>query len=75
LLIFFSKILTRVFRVKASEEDTVLLFRTLHNTARVFKNKTAAEAKKIETEKGKNLQFTDLMDLVNGKRGRQAEQG
>jgi len=59
--------------VSATEEDTVLLFRSLHNTARVFGNKVAREAKGIETEKGKNLQFTDIMSLVNGKRGRQAE--
>eukprot|EP01127_Copromyxa_protea_P013060 TRINITY_DN346_c0_g2_i1.p1 TRINITY_DN346_c0_g2~~TRINITY_DN346_c0_g2_i1.p1 ORF type:complete len:338 (-),score=99.17 TRINITY_DN346_c0_g2_i1:45-989(-) len=59
--------------VKATEEDTVLLFRTLHNTARVFRNKTADEANKIQIEKGKDLKFTDLMGLVNGARGRQAE--
>eukprot|EP01126_Amoeba_proteus_P027779 TRINITY_DN2750_c0_g2_i6.p1 TRINITY_DN2750_c0_g2~~TRINITY_DN2750_c0_g2_i6.p1 ORF type:complete len:318 (-),score=61.24 TRINITY_DN2750_c0_g2_i6:99-1052(-) len=59
--------------IKASEEDTELLFRTLHNTARVFSNKTAKEAKKIEVEKGIKLQFGDLIGLVNGKRGRQAE--
>ena len=30
--------------MKAHEEDTVLLFRPLHNTARVFANKVAKEA-------------------------------
>jgi nitronate monooxygenase len=59
--------------LKASEEDTVLLFRQLHNTARVFANKTAKEAAAIEKEKGKDIQFTDVMHLVAGKRGRQAE--
>jgi NAD(P)H-dependent flavin oxidoreductase YrpB (nitropropane dioxygenase family) len=59
--------------VNASEEDTVLLFRALKNTTRVFANKIAKEAATIEWEKGKALQFSDLMDLVSGKRGRQAE--
>jgi len=59
--------------VKATEEDTVLLFRTLHNTARVFKNSVAKQASQIEKDKGKDLQFTDLIGLVAGKRGREAE--
>jgi len=60
--------------VKATEEDTVLLFRQLHNTARVFANKTAKDAKRIEMEKGKDIKFNDIMELVTGKRGRAAEQ-
>jgi len=59
--------------VKSSEKDTVLLFRTLHNTARVFGNKVAREAAAIEKEKGKDLQFSDIAELVAGKRGREAE--
>jgi len=59
--------------VKATEENTVLLFRNLHNTARVFGNKVALEAQSIEKEKGKNIQFGDLIGLVNGQRGRKAE--
>ena len=60
--------------VGSSEKDTVLLFRTLHNTARVFGNAVAKEASSIEKEKGKNLDFQDIAHLVAGKRGRQAEQ-
>lgn len=59
--------------VRASEEDTVLLFRQLHNTARVFANRVAKEAKSIEQAKGKDLQFADLAELVAGSRGRKAE--
>ncbi len=59
--------------VAASEEDSVLLFRNLHNTARVFRNKTAAEAAAIEKDKGKDVQFGDLAHLVAGARGREAE--
>ncbi len=59
--------------VEASEKDTVLLFRRLHNTARVFANKVAKEAKEIEEAKGRELSFADLADLVAGKRGREAE--
>lgn len=59
--------------VKATEEDTVLLFRNLHNTARVFANRTAKEAAAIEKAKGKDIKFADLAPLVMGSRGRQAE--
>lgn len=59
--------------VAATEEDTVLLFRQLHNTARVFGNKTAKEAAAIEKEKGANIQFADIQHLVAGTRGREAE--
>ena len=60
--------------LQASEKDTVLLFRTLHNTARVFANEVAKKASSIEQAKGKDLSFEDIADLVSGKRGRQAEQ-
>mmetsp|Transcript_29740 Transcript_29740/g.69908 ORF Transcript_29740/g.69908 Transcript_29740/m.69908 type:complete len:333 (-) Transcript_29740:39-1037(-) len=59
--------------LQASEEDTVLMFRRLANTARVFKNKVAAEVASIEADKGKDLAFTDVMHLVAGSRGREAE--
>jgi NAD(P)H-dependent flavin oxidoreductase YrpB (nitropropane dioxygenase family) len=58
----------------ADERSTVLMFRTLHNTARVFKNKVAAEVERIQNEKGKDLQFSDVQHLVMGDRGRKAEQ-
>ena len=60
--------------VAANEEQSVLLFRNLHNTARVFKNKTAAEAAAIEKEKGTKIEFGDIAHLVSGARGRKAEQ-
>ena len=41
--------------VKADERSTVVLFRKLHNSARVFKNKVATEAYKIENDKGKDI--------------------
>jgi NAD(P)H-dependent flavin oxidoreductase YrpB (nitropropane dioxygenase family) len=59
--------------IKADETDTVLMFRQLHNTARVFKNKVAREVEKIQNEKGANLQFSDVSHLVMGDRGRKAE--
>jgi nitronate monooxygenase len=55
--------------VKATEKDTALMFRTLHNTARVFKNKVSLEVVKIE-KKG-NAKFEDIRHLVSGERGRQ----
>jgi len=59
--------------VAASEGDTVLMFRTLHNTARVFKNKVAAEVDAIQRAKGEALKFEDVATLVSGARGRKAE--
>lgn len=59
--------------IDADERQTVLMFRQLHNTARVFKNQIAAEVEKIEKEKGPNLDFSDIAHLVAGDRGRKAE--
>jgi nitronate monooxygenase len=59
--------------VAASETDTVLMLRSLHNTARVFRNKVAAEVERVERAKGEELAFGDVMDLVMGERGRKAE--
>ena len=55
--------------VKATERDTKLMFRSLHNTARVFKNKVSSEVVEIES-KG-NAKFEDIRHLVSGERGRQ----
>ncbi|KAJ3073186.1 hypothetical protein HK102_006057 [Quaeritorhiza haematococci] len=55
--------------VKASERDTALMFRTLHNTARVFKNKVSMEVVRIENRPG-GAKFEDVRDLVSGQRGR-----
>ena len=59
--------------IQADESQTVLMFRQLHNTARVFRNKVAMEVERIEKEKGKDLQFSDVAHLVAGDRGRKAE--
>jgi nitronate monooxygenase len=59
---------------KANETDTVLMLRKLRNTSRVFKNKVAKEVVRIEKEKGSDFQFMDVAHLVNGKRGRAAEE-
>jgi NADH:quinone reductase (non-electrogenic) len=55
--------------VRASERDTKLIFRTLHNTARVFKNAISEEVVAIEQRGGT---FEDVRPLVLGSRGRQA---
>eukprot|EP00747_Dinoflagellata_sp_TGD_P186645 gnl/TRDRNA2_/TRDRNA2_43786_c0_seq1.p1 gnl/TRDRNA2_/TRDRNA2_43786_c0~~gnl/TRDRNA2_/TRDRNA2_43786_c0_seq1.p1 ORF type:complete len:354 (-),score=69.84 gnl/TRDRNA2_/TRDRNA2_43786_c0_seq1:77-1015(-) len=57
----------------SDERQTVLMFRSLHNTARVFRNKVSSEVEKVEKEKGQSLTFKDLGHLVAGARGRQAE--
>lgn len=57
----------------ANEEDTVLMFRQLKNTTRVFANKVALEVEQIETKKGAQMKFQDVAHLVAGTRGRAAE--
>ncbi|HKU39793.1 MAG TPA: nitronate monooxygenase family protein [Polyangiales bacterium] len=57
--------------VAASERDTKLIFRTLHNTARVFKNAISEEVVAIENRPG-GAKFDDVRPLVGGGRGREA---
>jgi nitronate monooxygenase len=52
--------------VEADERQTSLLFRTLNNTARVFKNKTSEEVLAIEAREGET-KFADIRPLVEGK--------
>ncbi|HET8934763.1 MAG TPA: nitronate monooxygenase family protein [Polyangiales bacterium] len=56
--------------VKASERDTNLIFRTMHNTARVLKNAVSDEVVAIERRGGAT--FEDVRPLVIGARGKQA---
>lgn len=56
--------------VEASELETSLIFRTLRNTSRVFKNKVALEVLKIEAMDGPTS-FDDIAPLVKGTRGRE----
>jgi len=56
--------------VASTEQDTIHIFRTLHNTARVFKNRVALEVVSIECRPG-GAKFEDIRDLVSGARGRQ----
>jgi len=55
------------------ERSTVLMFRTMNNTGRVFRNKVSEEVERIEKEKGNKVEFSDLAALVAGKYGREAE--
>jgi NAD(P)H-dependent flavin oxidoreductase YrpB (nitropropane dioxygenase family) len=55
--------------VNAGERDTNLMFRTMHNTARVFKNAISNEVVAMER---KGAKFEDVRPLVAGARGRQA---
>lgn len=55
--------------VSASERDTRLIFRTLHNTARVLKNAVSVEVVDIER---RGCEFEDIRHLVAGRRGREA---
>ncbi|KAF5382420.1 hypothetical protein D9615_002979 [Tricholomella constricta] len=56
--------------VASTETDTVHIFRTLRNTARVFKNKISMEVVALERRPG-GAKFEDLRELVSGARGRQ----
>ena len=56
--------------VEASELDTSLIFRSLRNTARVFKNTVAEKVVEIEAKPGAT-NFEDLAPLVAGVKGRE----
>ncbi|MDE3115853.1 MAG: nitronate monooxygenase [Pseudomonadota bacterium] len=53
--------------VANDERSTDLIFRTLHNTARVAKNKISQEV--VAIEKRGNAKFEDVKELVAGTRG------
>jgi NAD(P)H-dependent flavin oxidoreductase YrpB (nitropropane dioxygenase family) len=53
--------------VAGDERSTNLIFRTLHNTARVAKNAVSDEV--VTIEKRGNVTFSDVKDLVAGARG------
>ncbi|HEY8538158.1 MAG TPA: nitronate monooxygenase family protein [Steroidobacteraceae bacterium] len=55
--------------VNATERDTNLMFRTMHNTARVFKNKISDEVVAMEK---KGAKFEEIRHLVAGARGKVA---
>ena len=56
--------------VTADETQTTLMFRTLRNTARVFKNDIAQQVVEIEARPG-DTDFSELQPLVAGSRGRE----
>lgn len=56
--------------VEASELDTALIYRTLRNTARVFKNSVAEQVLAIESNEGPT-NFDDIAPLVKGVKGRE----
>ena len=55
--------------IEHDERSTNLVFRTMHNTARVAKNSISDQVVQIEKDGGK---FRDVKDLVAGERGRRA---
>ncbi|MCB1664999.1 MAG: nitronate monooxygenase [Pseudomonadales bacterium] len=55
--------------VTASERDTALIFRTLRNTSRVFRNSVAQQVLEIESRPG-DTDFEEIAPLVKGTRGR-----
>ncbi|MBW2939533.1 NAD(P)H-dependent flavin oxidoreductase [Zhongshania aquimaris] len=56
--------------VDADERQTALIFRSLNNTARVFRNAIAEQVVEIEGRDGKT-EFVDIQPLVAGARGRE----
>ena len=53
---------------EADELSTNIMFRTMHNTARVFKNSVSDQV--VEIESTGTATFEDVKDLVAGQRGR-----
>lgn len=56
--------------VKGQETDTTLLLRRWTNTTRLYKNKVATDALKIERE-SKSGEFSEVAPYVSGKRGKE----
>lgn len=56
--------------VDASELDTALIYRSLRNTARVFKNSIAEKVLEIESQPGAT-NFEDIRPLVQGAKGKE----
>ncbi|GAB55809.1 nitronate monooxygenase [Glaciecola punicea ACAM 611] len=56
--------------VDADERQTTLMFRSLNNTVRVFKNTVSKAVVEIEAKAG-NTDFNELQPLVAGVRGRE----
>jgi len=56
--------------VEATEDDTELVLRRWRNTSRLFRNKPAIEAVKVERESTTG-KFEEVQPLVSGQRGRQ----
>lgn len=57
--------------VGKSERDTLLIFRTLHNTGRVLKTPVSEQVVAIENRPG-GCEFKDIHHLVAGAKGREA---
>ena len=55
--------------VESTEQDTIHIFRTLRNTARVYKNAVSSEVVRLERRPG-GAKFEELRELVSGQRGR-----
>jgi NADH:quinone reductase (non-electrogenic) len=55
--------------ISATERDTNLIYRTLHNTARVFKNAASDEVLRMERREG-GCEFAEIRPLVVGQRGK-----
>ncbi|KAI0764565.1 inosine monophosphate dehydrogenase [Trametes elegans] len=55
--------------IASTERDTVHIFRTLHNTARVYKNTVSQQVVALERRPG-GAKFEDVRELVSGQRGR-----
>ena len=60
----------KIAMVEGNETDTTLIFRTLKNTARVYKNSISDKVTAIESQPGET-DFSQLQELVTGVRGRE----
>ncbi len=54
--------------VENDERNTALIFRTLKNTSRIFRNSVAEQVLELEQKEG--VTFADLKPLVSGERGK-----
>jgi len=54
--------------IESNEQNTALIFRTLHNTARVYRNEVAQKV--VDIEATGTATIADVAPLVSGKKGR-----
>lgn len=68
------KVNTKKWMIDHGEKDTTIVLRPFVNSTRVINNRIAKAVNAVEKEKGASITFDDVLALMSGNRGRQAEE-